>query len=285
MYTIISPAPLTWLCQVHFELSSIFNKCALTQFSHISFPLFATAMYTMDICGDYGPFDFRSSCVRATWAALLPAVIVFALCVFSIPIPRPLAKLVAFIKTPFIRFLTLHEAEALDVKSGKVVGDEPTVDVLAPVPLWRTLAFVFVGLTQTLFWTTLGSFRLYENLGDLMNGVRPILVGFGWLYTIVRPITRPTATPPFDLFAIYISFFVTGALQAGGIIYDYNVFQAPLPSAPIIAAQSVNLITVIVLLVIILEMPLAQPSNQVKKEDIVRALIIFRICVITLLSG
>ena len=105
-------------------------------------------------CNDYGPFDFRSACVRDTWGSLLPLFL--ALCLFSIPMPSFLRKVHAIVKAPFREYITLHEAEALDAeleeKDGELVEES--------VPLWRTLVCLFVGITKTFCWIAHGSFSL-----------------------------------------------------------------------------------------------------------------------------
>ncbi|EDR03156.1 multidrug resistance-associated ABC transporter [Laccaria bicolor S238N-H82] len=135
----------------------------------------------MRLCDDYGPFDFRNACVRETWGALLPFSFLLALCLFSIPLPSALRKVHA---APFQEYITLHEAEALDVEAEEKYGE------LESVPLWRTLVCVFVGITETFCWIAHGSFSLYK---DPQNGVLPVLIALVWLYTVIRPIARPTA--------------------------------------------------------------------------------------------
>ena len=216
----------------------------------------------MRLCDDYGSFDFGSACVRDTWGALLPFSFFLALCLFSIPVPSSFRKIHAIVKAPFQAYITLHEAEALDVeveeKDGELVEES--------IPLWRTLVCVFVGITETFCWIAHGSFSLYK---DPQNGVLPFLIAIVWLYTVVRPIARPTATPPYDVFTIYLLFFVSSVLHIGGLVYDHTVFSIPYPSPLTILALSLNLAAVIGLLCLILSMPLAVPSNLIDPSEIV----------------
>lgn len=231
----------------------------------------------MGLCADSGPFDFGDPCIRASWSALLPAIFVFILCVFSLPIPGPVRNLFKYLKAPFDSFLTLHEAEALDITPAagdKVIGDEDAagaskLEVPNVVLLWRALVFALVGLVEALSWLVVGSFRLINAPSDVWGSVTPCLIALSWLYTVIRPISHPKATPPYDLFSIYLFHLMGGVLLLGGVLYDHNVVGFPLPWTFVMVALSANIAVVIGLLSVVLQMPLAIPSNRVRKEDIV----------------
>ncbi|KAF9459383.1 multidrug resistance-associated ABC transporter [Collybia nuda] len=231
----------------------------------------------VELCSDSGPFDFRDPCVRSSWSAIIPATFVVLLCFFSLPVPRPLRKLFGIIKSPFEQYLTLHEAEALDLDSSaedKVVADEDVgvtrIEVPNVVPLWRAVVFAFLGLLETLCWMSYGSFRFINDSNNVWGGLQAFLIAGAWLYTVLRPIVRPTATPPFDLFAVYCVQLMAGVLLVGGFLFDYSVAGVPLPPTIVIFALSANLVILAALLMVVLNMPLAIPSNRVKKEDIGR---------------
>jgi hypothetical protein len=224
----------------------------------------------MDICGDYSALDFGSSCVRAAWSAILPAVFVLLLGFCSIPTPRPVRRIFAIIGSPFQRYLTLHEAEAIDLATlddGEEVGH--VVKVLKLVPVWRTVVFAFVGIVQSFCWVAYGSYILYSDRGHLWRGAFSFFVAISWLYTAIRPITRPTPTPPFDMFALYLILLAGGILQLGGVLFDHSVLSAPLPSTLAMTALIANLLSILVLLAITVSMPLGVPSNRVNPKDIV----------------
>ena len=168
----------------------------------------------MGICGDYGPLDFGSSCVRAAWSAILPSGFVLLLGVSSVAVPRPVRRIFAIIGTPFQRYLTLHEAEAIDIAAldnGEEI--EQLVKVSKLVPVWRTVVFAFVGIVQSFCWVADGSYILYSDPDHLWMGAFSFFVATSWLYTAIRPITRPTPTPPFDMFALYLILLAGGILQ------------------------------------------------------------------------
>ncbi|PPQ62804.1 hypothetical protein CVT24_000498 [Panaeolus cyanescens] len=224
----------------------------------------------MQLCGDNGPLDIQSPCVRAAWASILPAAFVFVLCIFSIPVPAPVRKLFAVLGAPFKTYITLHEAEALDlsaVKENESEDVETTIEVPTVVPLWRTLLFVFLSLLQCIIWIADGSFQLYTQ-EDMVQGSLCFLAALSWLYSAIRPIARPVATPPYDVFTLYIILLAASTLQIGGILFDHSMFGYPLPSTLHTVALISNLFTLVLLLSVILSMPLSIPSGLVDKSQI-----------------
>ena len=220
----------------------------------------------MGICGDYGPLDFRSSCIRASWSAFLPTAVVFGLCFVALPIPKPARRAFSILGSPFKPFVTLQEAEALDVKALGVEEEEEVPELPTFVPLWRTVLFVFVGIVECFCWTAAGAYGLY-NHND--NPIFPFLVALSWLYTAIRPIARPAATPPYGLFAIYLVLFITSILQIGGFLFDHGVSGLPYPSTLSLVAHDFNLLAILLLLILTVNMPLAVPSSRVNKKEIV----------------
>lgn len=227
----------------------------------------------MRICGDAGPFEFRDYCIRSSWAALVPAAVVLGICIFSLPIRIPGTRKFDFL---FKTYLPLNEAEALDAtaSSGETtsrdedVGDA-SLEISDKVPVWRSVLFSFVGVAETLIWLSDGSYRLIANQTDVWSGVRPFIMSASWLYTAIRPITYPTATPPYDLLTIYVAQLVGDVLQLGGLLYDRNVLGLPLPPVAVVLAHSANLALILVLLFVVVGMPLAIPSKGVKRSEIV----------------
>ena len=236
----------------------------------------------MVLCGnDLDPFNFQSQCVREIWGSFLPAGLVLVLCFLSIPIPHALGILCS----PFKPYLDLHEAEALDGNIDKISSQDDMGDSVETVPLWRTVVFVFVGIIQCISWTAHGLYRLHNDPRDVLGGVLPFLVAIAWLYTIVRPISRPIVTSPFDLFSIYIVLFCVGSLRVGGILFDHNVLGSPWPSTITLVALSANLLALLVLLIVVLNTPLALPSNRINKKDIVSYCLYFNYYLDNVLLG
>ncbi|KAJ7270116.1 multidrug resistance-associated ABC transporter [Mycena haematopus] len=222
----------------------------------------------MKLCGDSDAFDLSDPCVRGSWAALAPSVLALAICLSFVPLPLPnsLRKLSDAVKRPFTQFLTLHEAEGLALADKSDV-QEVQLKVENTVPLWRTLVFVFVGLLECLAWLADGSFLLITG-HPWWVAIQQFLVALTWLYTAARPVLRPTATPPYDMLALYMAHIGGGTLRLGGYLFQHNSSGAPLPSTWVLVGLSVNLAVLVGLVAIIMGMPLALPSHLVKKEDI-----------------
>ena len=230
----------------------------------------------LHLCDDYGPFDFRNSCVRLSWTALFSAGLVFFLLVASVPVPERVKPWLEVIKSPFKTFVTLPEAEALDARAAGVEKDAQLEELNSSdnssvtVPLWRSLVLSWLGLVQTLVWLGVGSYTLVVAPSHRWVTLCLILIALSWLYATVRPIFHPMATPPMDLFSLYCIHLVAGTLLFGGIFYERNVAGVPLPSPLAVAGLIFNLIAVLVLMAVVLRMPMGIPSHRVRKEDIVR---------------
>ncbi|KAK1225752.1 hypothetical protein PQX77_011295 [Marasmius sp. AFHP31] len=233
----------------------------------------------MGICGHSGAFKFSDPCVRDSWATVVPLVFVFLLTLFSIPIPKPapVKKLIGILKSPFRSYLTLHEAEALDTAA--VAGDEvaedenrPRVEVEQVISLWRTVVLVFVGLLEVMIWTVTGSYKLVvDESSTVWTSVMPLLVACAWIYAVMRPVIRPSATAPLDLFAVYVLQLISAVIKFGGALYGHAVLDMPAPSVIAIVGNAFNLAAILVVLAVVFSMPLALPSKRVNKSEIGRS--------------
>jgi hypothetical protein len=229
-------------------------------------------------CDDYGPFDFRNSCVRLSWTAIVSSgfVLLLLLSRVSIPVPEQAKPWLEFVKFQFRPFITLPEAEALDAgaagdeKLGPLEDVTPRDDPSVAIPLWRSLILSWLGLVQTLVWLGVGSYTSTVQPSHPWLALCSILISSSWLYATVRPIFHPKATPPMDLFSLYCIHLVGAMLLFGGIFYERNVAGVPLPPPLVVAGHSFNLVVILVLTFVVLWMPLGIPSSRVRKDDIVR---------------
>ncbi|KAJ7054740.1 hypothetical protein C8F01DRAFT_1374331 [Mycena amicta] len=221
----------------------------------------------MKFCADSNAFDLADACVRGSWAAVVPTLLVLTLVAthFPLPLPHCIRRPLDVLKAQFTQFLPLHEAEGLAL-TDKEPFAEAEVEVEARVPLW-TFLFSLIGLFECLAWLTGGSFLLITG-HSLWEAAQRFLVAATWIYTVVRRISRPTATPPYDMLALYVVHLAGGILQLGGYIFQHSVYGASLPSTWTLVALSLNLGALFVLLAVVFQMPLALPSHLVKKEDI-----------------
>lgn len=225
---------------------------------------------TMKLCADKSPFDFGDSCVRDSWGALIPAVFVSALCLFSF---TPIRSIFEPITSHVRSYLTLPEAEALiehrpledkPVRKGREGASDRVSQSLS-----RTLMFVFVGIVETLCWVAYGSYVIYSEDSHWWKGARALIYATVWLFTVISPVARPRMTPPFDVLVVYLLLFAASILELGGYMYDHNSFQIPFPNWGILTLTTMNLIATTGMLVVVGGMPLALPSSRVKEEDIV----------------
>ncbi|KAI0092260.1 multidrug resistance-associated ABC transporter [Irpex rosettiformis] len=218
-----------------------------------------------DICGGASPWDFSSRCIRDSYFSLVPALIVLvAVPVTIFPSPPPLLRVLKIMTSPFQSFLTLPEAEALLVQDEKAeVQHSPKV-----TPVWHTAVLSLAGLVGTLVWIALGSYLAIVEPVDLWQNTMPFLVAVSWLYSCCRPIIKPTATPPYDLFILYIARVLLDTFVLWGVFYDRQVYGIPLPSPFIVSALAVNVVVGVTSLLTVLSMPLDIPSNRVDPAEI-----------------
>lgn len=220
----------------------------------------------MAFCASSTRFDWADPCVRATWSAIAPAVLVAVFAIHRIPLPGPLKKVTGIFKSPFKRFLTLSEAEQLDTGED---GAGERNDERKKAPLWLTLVLSWTALLETVAWMVVAAYKLtIDDDVDVWEAWRAVLLAFSWLYASIKPIFKPKTTPHYDLFALYIVHILGAILVFGGVFFDHDVFGDPLPKKHVIALYALNLVAVASLLLITLSRPLAVPSAKVNKEEI-----------------
>jgi hypothetical protein len=201
------------------------------------------------------------------------------LCVAAIPIPTWLSNIIRPVKSLFVPFLTLQEAEALDVADaaeskavlGQVVEGEPeaVIEQIEPHHFWKPLLLSWVALIETLAWLGVASFNVIQDQRDPVYIASSFVFALIWLFATLRPILRPKPTPSFDLFVLYLIYFIVEVVSLGTFIFNKNAYGTPFPDTLAIAAHILNLGALLVLIAIVFSMPLAIPSRRVDKEKIV----------------
>ncbi|KAI0772966.1 multidrug resistance-associated ABC transporter [Trametes elegans] len=212
----------------------------------------------MDVCDGASPLSLSDACVRESWAAVVPFTFVVGILASQVP---PIRTVLRTLRRPFTRFLTLAEAEAL------LGAQDSAQRRKAVVPLWRTFVLSSVSLTESMLWVGLGCYRLIAHPSPAWPGLRDILAGLSWFYAALRPVFSPSATVPYDLLVLFIAHFVLGLVATSGLLYDSYIHAAPL-SVLSLVANVANLVVIAGVLAIILNMPLALPSENIKEEDI-----------------
>ena len=204
------------------------------------------------------PLVWSDGCVREVWSALVPTGLV------------ALFLLVALLRVPFpsitsslAPFLTLEEAEQLDAEE-----DEKADTIKKQKPSrWFTLVIVTFGLVQTAVWLALGAYLLIVDSSN-RQGILPFFFALTWLYAVLKPSLRPSVSPPYDLFTLYILHLVGAMLMLGGVLYDHNSYGDPLPPRLHFAALILNTAISFILVALVLSRPLALPSSRVSPADI-----------------
>ena len=211
--------------------------------------------------------------------AFIPAAFVFVLCVASIPIPTWLSNLVRPVRVLFVPFLTLQEAEALDVADaaeskavlGEVVQGEPeaVIEQVEPHHFWKPLFLSWIALIETLSWLGVASFNIIQDQRDPVYIASSFVFALIWLFATLRPILRPKPTPSYDLLVLYLIYFIAEVVSLGAFAYNKHAYGTPFPDALTLAAHTLNLGALLILIAIVFSMPLAIPSRRVDKEKIV----------------
>jgi hypothetical protein len=189
--------------------------------------------------------------------------VLLALVVLHSPIRH--TKLFTAISNLLTDFLPLEEAVAIE--NNLHVAEL----VLPPVPLRRTLSLTIPALLETVAWLALSSHHLVvSNDGESYRAYEiwaPSLVAISWLYASLKPVMRPSSTPPYDLFILYIVHIFTAFLSVGSTIYGEYVYEEGVNYAYVLGI-TIHIIILGGLLATVFSMHLAVPTTQVDKEEI-----------------
>lgn len=217
-------------------------------------------------CNGASPWDLSSSCVRISHSALVPAVVAVAVFLLAIlRLPPPLKRILEAVISPLKNFLPLSEAEALLAQVEKVETRRDPQHT----PFWPTAVLSLTALLETLVWIAVGSYLTLVDSLDTWHAVLPYLIAVSWLYACCRPILKPTATPPYDLVVLYLTRILFDTVVVGGVLYDKQVYDIPLPVPAMMVALVLNLVADVVSVLTVFSMPLGVPSAYVDPTQIV----------------
>ncbi|KAJ7091040.1 hypothetical protein C8R44DRAFT_891728 [Mycena epipterygia] len=121
---------------------------------------------------------------------------------FHSSLPTPIRRLVGTVKAPFKQFLTLREAEAL-LGPGLEYAEENK-----DVPVWRPVLTYRRGASQP--------FRSPQPPQRVIPSPTPS----------ARGTTHHSATPPYELFALYLVYVVSALLLLAEYVYEHAVGSA-----------------------------------------------------------
>lgn len=213
--------------------------------------------------------------MQAVYSALVPAGFVLFVVICALPLPAPafIRNFLAVLKSPFLPFLSVSEAEAFLHTEGELVAYETQ----RKPPLWKTLTLLLIGLLETTTWLAIGSYRVVdssdEHASELWEIWTPFVVATTWAYASIRPIARPKPTPSYDLFTLYILHFIAASIVIGRIVYDKSTLNVPYPPPIILGPACLNVAAPLLLILVVLTMPVGTPSQHVDITEIVSAVV------------
>ncbi|KAF8502966.1 ABC transporter type 1, transmembrane domain-containing protein [Gautieria morchelliformis] len=206
--------------------------------------------------------SWADPCTRSYLTSFPPFILISIVLGFYLPL---FPKLPAVLKPVFTPFLPLAEAVALiEADSHHSVSEQGVSN--PKTPLWRSMCLSGLALAETICWLTIASYRLALAKGSPdYQVISPFLSFLSWLPAAVIPAVRPTLTPPYGLFSLYVVQLVTGVFRFGVIWYDRDTLGVPVNGWDV-AGTSANLVAVLALLLIVLCMPLNIPSKAIEEK-------------------
>jgi hypothetical protein len=232
------------------------------------------------VCAAGSSFDFEDACVRAVWAVAVPCSITLALVLSAVlrGLPYPLAFREQWrkFKAPFTELVTLEEAEIILASQNDASSNAEEQERWTPAshkpPVLKNTLISLVSWVQASCWIALGIRALVIGPfnGTQFGYLGWVFMAVPWLYSAIRPIFRPFATVPYDIFALLFSQIFCTTLGFGGLWYEHGVFDKPLPGWEVMAIWGLNVAATFVSFTVVLLMPIALPSKGVDPAMIVR---------------
>jgi hypothetical protein len=106
---------------------------------------------------------------------------------------------------------------------------------------------------ETIAWMALVAY--YLSVGNTAFGLVSIMMMVSWGYTFLRPLFRPTVTPPYDIALLLLIQLSTGVLGLFGHAYDRYASSKKWPSGWVFVGEIVDLVIISSLLVVIFRTP------------------------------
>ncbi|KAJ7047568.1 P-loop containing nucleoside triphosphate hydrolase protein [Mycena alexandri] len=197
------------------------------------------------------PFALSDACIRASWSALVPTILVCGLCTTFIPVPAFLKRFVAPVFRPFQEFLTLEEAEAF-LSGGSLPAYASTESN------GTTSVLCFLALVEILLWSAVGISEFVSGAIFGTGRILPFLFMVPWVYSFLRPLmSAPIITAPMDLFWLFSLEFTGDLLLLGGLSLGYGTTSEAMATVLV-----VNTVLTVSLFVFVLRLPLGIPSRE-----------------------
>ncbi|KZS94266.1 hypothetical protein SISNIDRAFT_454002 [Sistotremastrum niveocremeum HHB9708] len=208
----------------------------------------------MPLCVD-APFEVSSPCVRLAWTTFVPTCFVVSIVVvYLLSSIRICSRAFSFIAKPFRNFLTLQDVLGYPAKSG---------------PTWSAIAIATVALAQVIVRLVFAAYAVASHPHVVpWRAVLPFIAIIPWIYASVVPLLRPSPTVPYSIFTLTLLELFASFFDIGAFVYDRYVLALPPPSAMAIAGATLNLLSILIILSLILNMPMNVPVESVDKEKI-----------------
>jgi hypothetical protein len=152
-------------------------------------------------------------------------------------------------------FLTLADAQTLlqpGTNNHPLATDESSVKRRRQV-LRLTVPISTLALLEAIAWMAMVAY--YLSVGNTTSGLVSIVMMVSWGYTFLRPLFRPTVTPPYDITLLLLVQLSTGVLGLFGHAYDRYANFKTWPSAWVFVGEIVDLVIVCTLLIVIFRTP------------------------------
>ncbi|KAJ7686358.1 P-loop containing nucleoside triphosphate hydrolase protein [Mycena rosella] len=215
----------------------------------------------MDLCNGSPAFDLASPCVRGLWSATVPAFVVLGFCALAVLrrlLPPPVRRLLVFLTKPFTPYMTVEEAQVLNL--GHPLAQNDLVE--STTGRRHSLFLAVVGLLEVYLWGGQIILSLLSgDTDDMPRRVQSLVIALTWLYTVTKTIIHPCATVPFDLLTIYVLHGAGGIFMLGGYLFDYAVEQTAFPSRILTAGLCANMIIILCLLYVVVRLPVTLPPR------------------------
>ncbi|KZT57684.1 hypothetical protein CALCODRAFT_273206 [Calocera cornea HHB12733] len=210
--------------------------------------------------------------LRGLLACVVPATVVSFYLLVSIPWPKPIRTAARYVTAPFDSFVTLPEAKAI-LKGETVSANEAIGQTEPRPPVWKTVVLAILALTESLGWIGVGTYgivfctRSHDSVAIWSIAFAFVKV-LPWLYATITPLIRPQATAPYDLFALYLTFVATAAINVGAQLFILSAYGTPLPPWWIFALSVADLVIPVLSIGVVLSMPIALPADEDEKKEI-----------------
>ena len=215
-------------------------------------------------CESSSPFDLGDICVQTIWSAGLPALLVTAFCLLSIPISPTISRVWDRVKAPLRDPISLEEAETLTLpETPPYLAPEVPIERVSPTR--RTTLIIWLAFFEVFLWATRGIYESVRTGGQIRDAICFLVIGTTWFYAALKPARYPKETAYVDLFILYTIHLAFGIITLGGALYHFHAYATSVHTIQWIGMLA-NVFTVAIGLWRISRMPLKIPPDAIKND-------------------